>query len=196
MNVQVGLAPIGNAHCMAQTMGIYLSLYAFVEGRGSEVPFPGTPETYLCLSSDSNQDIIARFSIFASLCPERSGGRAFNVADTVQPNAWSTRWPLLAKYFGLVGVGPRDGSLHPTEYVKTHREELEKMCQEHGLKTEVIGSSMNNPGARMNSLKYLPFDRTLDLTAARGLGFEEELSLKESWYSSFEKLKLAQIIPP
>ena len=193
---KVGLAPIGNAHCIAQTMGIYLSLYAFVEGQGAQVPFPGTQGTWSALSSDSNQDTIARFCIYASLCPEVSGGRAFNIADTVSPNSWSVRWPLLAKYFGLVGVGPSDNTLHPTEYVVEKRDALEEMCKRYVLKEDVIVSSMRNPGARMNTLKYLAFDRTLDLTAARRLGFTEERSVETSWYSAFEKLKLARIIPP
>lgn len=177
-------------------MGIYLSLYAFVEGRGAEVPFPGTQGTYISLSSDSNQDIIARFSIYASLRPKLSGGRAFNIADTVQPSSWSIRWPLLANYFGLIGVGPSDHSSHPTEYVTTHQDALEEMCKKYGLKVDVIISSMRNPGARMNSLKYLPFDRTLDLKEARRLGFEETISVETSWYSAFDKLKIAKIIPP
>lgn len=193
---QVGLAPIGNAHCMAQTMGIYLSLYAFINGQGAEVPFPGTQGTYMSLSSDSNQDIIARFSIYASLRPQLSGRRAFNIADTAEPASWSIRWPLLASYFGLIGVGPSDHSLHPTEYVTKHQDALEEMCEKYGLKVDVIFSSMRNPGARMNSLKYLSFDRTLDLKEARELGFEEELSVEASWYSAFEKLKSAKIIPP
>ena len=183
---------------MAQTMGIYLSLFAFIEGPSARVPFPGTRGTYDSLSSDSNQSIIARFSIYVSLRPEQSGDRAFNIADTVRPNSWSVRWPLLAKYFGLVGVGPSDdpGALHPTQYVQQHQAELHEMCSKYGLKSGVAKSSMENPGARMNSLKYLPFDRALDLTEARKLGFHEELDVHTSWYGVFEKLKVAKIIPP
>ena len=176
-------------------MGIYLSLYRFVEGPESEVSFPGTPSTWNALSSDSNQDIISRFSIYASLRPNITGGQAFNIADSVRPSSWSTRWPLLAKYFGLVGVGPRSPSLHPAEYIRIHHSSLLKMCQDHSLKTEVVISSMNNPGARMDSLKYLDFDRTLDLSKARRLGFDEEISLEESWHGAFERLKRGRIIP-
>lgn len=194
--IEVGLAPIGNAYCMAQTMGIYLSLYAFVEGAGAKVPFPGTQGTYSALSSDSNQDIIARFSIYASLRPEISGGRAFNIADTVSGRSWSTRWPCLAKYFGLIGDGPSENMLHPTEYVTKHEDALKEMCLKYGLKADVMISSMRNAGSRMNTLKYLAFDRTLDLAEARKLGFKEEIDLETSWYAAFEKLKRAKIIPP
>ncbi|KAE8146976.1 hypothetical protein BDV25DRAFT_169498 [Aspergillus avenaceus] len=194
-DVIVGVAPFGNANCMAQTMGIYLSVYRELEGAGARVVFPGNETTWRLLSTDSNQDIIARFSIYASLQPrEKVHARAFNIADGATPVSWSQRWPILAAYFGLEGVGPDSSAVHPTEYIERNWERIEQLCHERGLKGDVIYKSMHNTGSRMGSLKLMDFDRPLDLTRARTLGFDEELDTASSWYRAFDRVRKAQIM--
>ncbi|XRM46315.1 hypothetical protein ABZX51_009358 [Aspergillus tubingensis] len=190
-DVIVGLAPFGNANCMAQTMGIYLSLYRALEGPNARVPFPGNSTTWTLQSTDSNQDIIARFCIHASLQPrEKVHTRAFNIADSARPVAWSERWPILASYFGLEGVGPEEGSLHPTEYMDRNWEKLRQLCSEkEGVKEEVIYRSMHNTGARMGSLRLMDFDRPFDLGRAREIGFDEEMDTRTSWFGAFERVR-------
>jgi hypothetical protein len=180
---------------MAQTMGIYLGLWRALEGEGARVPFPGNETTWRLLSTDSNQDVIARFCIFSSLQPrEKVHTRAFNIADSATPVAWSQRWPTLAKYFGLEGVGPDESSLHPTEYIDKDWAEFEALCQEKGLKEEVIYKSMHNTGSRMGSLRLMDFDRPFDLGRARALGFDEEMDTATSWYRAFDRVRKAGIM--
>ncbi|RAL02178.1 SDR family oxidoreductase [Aspergillus ibericus CBS 121593] len=194
-DVIVGVAPFGNANCMAQTMGIYLSLYRELEGEGARVPFPGNETTWRLLSTDSNQDIIARFCIHASMQPrEKVHTRAFNIADSARPVSWSERWPALAAYFGLEGVGPNEASLHPTVYMDQNWERLQALCRDRGLKEDVIYRSMHNTGARMGSLRLMDFDRPFDLTRARALGFEEEMDTAMSWHTAFERVRKAKIM--
>lgn len=192
---QVGVAPFGNANCMAQTMGIYLGLYRALEGEGARVPFPGNETTWRLTSTDSNQDIIARFCIHASLqAREKVHTRAFNIADGATPVSWSQRWPILASYFGLEGTGPDPSSLHPTEYMDRHWGELEALCREKGLQQDVIYKSMHNTGARMGSLRLMDFDRPFDLGRAKALGFTEELDTATSWYTAFDRVRKANIM--
>lgn len=180
---------------MAQTMGIYLGLYRALEGEGARVPFPGNETTWRLLSTDSNQDIIARFCIYASFQDrEKVHARAFNIADSATPVSWSQRWPALAKYFGLEGVGPDDSSLHPTVYVEQHWTEFQALCRESGLREDVIYKSMHNTGARMGSLRLMDFDRPFDLGRARALGFTEEMSIESSWYTAFDRVREAKIM--
>lgn len=180
---------------MAQTMGIYLGLFRALEGAGARVPFPGNETTWRLLSTDSNQDIIARFCIFASLqVREKVHARAFNVADSATPVSWSQRWPLLAEYFGLEGTGPDDSSLHPTEYIDLHWEQFRSICREGGLREEIVYKSMHNTGSRMGSLRLMDFDRHFDLGRARSLGFTEEISTKTSWYTAFDRVREAKIM--
>lgn len=180
---------------MAQTMGIYLSLYRALEGAGARVPFPGNEASWRLLSTDSNQDIIARFCIFASLQDrEKVHARAFNIADGATPVSWSQRWPVLASYFGLEGTGPDGDSLHPTVYIDRHAAELQAFCREQGLHEDIINKSMRNTGARMGSLRLMDFDRHFDLGRARDLGFDQELSTEASWYSAFDRVRQAKIM--
>ncbi|RAL14140.1 SDR family oxidoreductase [Aspergillus homomorphus CBS 101889] len=194
-DVIVGVAPIGNANCMAQTMGIYLSLYRHIFGAGARVPFPGNETTWRLTSTDSNQDIIARFCIHASLQPaEKVHARAFNIADSARPVAWAERWPALARYFGLEGVGPDASALHPTKFMEEHWGTVQELCREKGLKEEVIWRSTHNTGARMGSLRLMDFDREFDLSRARGIGFQEEVGVEESWHRAFERVGRAGLL--
>ncbi|KAJ6018428.1 hypothetical protein N7499_002849 [Penicillium canescens] len=194
-DVIVGVAPFGNANCMAQTMGIYLGLYRALQGAGARVAFPGNDTTWRLLSTDSNQDIIARFCIFSSLqSREKVHARAFNIADSATPVSWSERWPILAAYFGLEGVGPDDASLHPTKYIDQHRDELQALCRQRGLREDIIYKSMHNTGSRMVSLRLMDFDRPFDLGRARSIGFEEVFTTKESWYTAFDRVRDTKIM--
>jgi hypothetical protein len=38
--------------------------------------------------------------------PEQANGEAFNIADTDVQGSWSMKWPTIAEYFGLKGIGP------------------------------------------------------------------------------------------
>lgn len=177
-------------------MGIYLGLYRTLEGEGACVPFPGNEASWRLLSTDSNQDIIARFCIFASLQDrEKVHTRAFNIADGATPVSWSQRWPILASYFGLEGTGPDDGSsLHPTVYIDQHWPEFQTLCREKGLQEDIIYKSMHNTGARMGSLRLMDFDRPFDLGRARALGFTEELDTATSWHTAFDRVRNAKIM--
>ncbi|KAI9844854.1 MAG: hypothetical protein M1830_007580, partial [Pleopsidium flavum] len=105
----VGFVPNGSAFNLTAHWASYLSLYALVEGKGAKVPFPGTESAYTSLFNEASADIIARFSIWAALHPEKTGrGQLFNIADEARPSRMSERWPALAKYFGLEGIGPVD----------------------------------------------------------------------------------------
>lgn len=188
---------------MAQTMAIYLSLYRRIEGENATVRFPGNSITWSLLSTDSSQDIIARFCIFASLIGEREKvrGKAFNIGDSVQPVSWSQRWPLLTAYFGLKGVGPEEeesrsssSQLHPMEYIDRNWNVVELICREQGLDQEAIYRSTHNTGSRMGSLRLMDFDRPLNLARARDLGFTEEVDTKTAWYTAFDRARRAKLL--
>lgn len=103
----------------------YLSLYALVESKGAKIPFPGTESAYNAVFNEASAEIIARFSIWASLHPEKcGGGNLFNIADQAPPSSMRERWPAIAGYFGLEGVGPSGVSmdvLKPGEYIEKHK---------------------------------------------------------------------------
>lgn len=43
-------------------------------------------------------------------------------------------------------------------------------------------------------MKLMDFDRNMDLSKARSLGFTSELSTESSWYTAFDRLRDAKLI--
>lgn len=90
-----------------EPIALYLALWRYINGPGAEVKFIGTSANYVHTNTDSCQDIIARSEIYLSvLKPDEANGEGFNTADYDSPVSWIQRWPVLASYFGLKGVGP------------------------------------------------------------------------------------------
>ncbi|KZV91745.1 hypothetical protein EXIGLDRAFT_675760 [Exidia glandulosa HHB12029] len=188
-DIIVGFAPNGSANSLAGHWATYLSLYALVEGRGAEVPFPGSEGAYTALSTDAASTTIARASIWASLHAEKTREQLYNIADEPKPLAMKERWPRLAAYFGLVGVGPApEGSevVRPAEYCRKHAHVLE----EHGIKMEV------SQGDGLDAFVgyHLDFNRQLDTGKIRAAGFDEKSDAVEGWLRAFDRFKAAGII--
>ncbi|KAJ5155932.1 hypothetical protein N7492_008735 [Penicillium capsulatum] len=194
-DIIIGVAPFGNANCIAQTTGIFLGLYRLLEGPGAKVPFPGTEAGWKLLSTDSNQDIIAQFCIFASLqSPEKVHAQSFNIGDDTAPLSWSKRWPILASYFGLEGTPPSSDGVQPPEYIDRHWDKFQALCREKGLKEDIIYQSMHNTGSGGSVMRLMDFDRHLSLDKARSLGFKTELSTEDSWFTAFDRVRNAKLM--
>jgi hypothetical protein len=65
---------------IAESLALYLSLWKPLS-FSLDVPFPGTSESYTHLQSNISSDQLGRFHIYASLHPELTAGKAFNIAD-------------------------------------------------------------------------------------------------------------------
>lgn len=187
---QVGFVPNGSAFNLTAQWANYLSLYALVESKGAEVPFPGTLKAYDSLYNEASADIIARCSIWAALHPEKAGGgQAFNIADQAKAESMRERWPRLAAYFGLQGIAPSEdlNVLKPSEYIAKHGTVLERV----GVKNSPVFKSefLDSYGY------YLDFDRHLSLEKVKTAGFAEELDPNQSWFRAFDRYRKAEMIP-
>lgn len=192
----VGFVPNNNAHCLAQVLAIYLSLYVHVNGKGSTIPFPGNDKSWTILSNDSSQDIVARFSIYAALRPEKAGqGRAFNVADRAKPSSWSVKWPIICSFFGLKGVGPTADSPQPGPYIQEHRDKWIQLAQTHQLRLETLENELANPKFQFYIMSLFTFDRVMSLEAMYETGFSETADEQASWFCAFERFRKGKLIP-
>ncbi|KAK6366868.1 hypothetical protein LTS17_010419 [Exophiala oligosperma] len=192
----VGFVPNNNAQCLSQSLGIYLSLYRFVNGRGSKVPWPGTEKSYNVLSSQTNQDMVAKFSIWASLNPKLcGGGEAFNVIDTNTPSKWSDRWSLICSLFGLEGVGVVEGSFKPSEFMAKHRADWDQVVQDQGLQRGSWDNSLANPFFFDAILSLFDYDHQICADKMYQTGFKTTFDEKTSWALSFERFRQAKILP-
>ncbi|KAJ9625442.1 hypothetical protein H2204_010304 [Knufia peltigerae] len=194
----IGFVPNNNMYCMAQSLGLYLSLYHEIEGHGAQVVFPGTMESWKAKINDSSQDIVARFSIYASLHPETAAGESVNVADNTTPTSWSQKWPVICEYFGLRGVAPEKGSgPDPEKYLTTNMDRWVEMEKKYGLQTGRVTQATNFVGFPHFIMVLFNFDRHLDLDKMHRIwGSEkEEWDVKTSWWTALDRFKKAKIIP-
>ena len=88
----IGHTPHGNGLGFARGLGLFLSMFASIYGEGAEVVFPGGVGVWKARRSHSSQDILAKFHVYASLNPERTAERAFNIADK-EVTTWEQIWP-------------------------------------------------------------------------------------------------------
>ncbi|KPM37413.1 hypothetical protein AK830_g9147 [Neonectria ditissima] len=195
----VGFVPNNNIYCLAQALALYLSLYAEINGKNSEVQFPGTQESWKILSNDSSQDIVAKIAIHASLHPELSSGQRYNAADNSKASSWSEKWPIICEYFGLKGVGPPAGGSgpQPTQYLADHIEQWKEVEKKYGLVTGRVGNERSFGGFPYFIMTMFNFDRNLDMSQTHEMWAEakEEVDTTVAWWTAFDRFRKAKIIP-
>lgn len=189
----VGFVPQNNAMNIAQALGLFLSLYRSTEGEGSTVVFPGSDLAWNALHTDTSQDILARFHIYASMMPEATSGRAFNVVDG-PATTWREVWPELCAYFGLRGVGPTaSGEISSAQvWMEGHRADWAKWTSANKLKE---GALEGTSWKFMQDVIGIPFRRDYDASASRSIGFEEMRAHAQGYYLAFDEMRRAKIIP-
>jgi hypothetical protein len=112
LTTRPGFTPNATSMTWLEPLALYLSLWRYVNGSGAQIPHIGTMENWLFTYTESTQDIIARSEIYLSVVkPDEANNEAFNTADYSTAVSNSVRWPLMAEYFGLKGVGPSDSKL-------------------------------------------------------------------------------------
>lgn len=198
-DVIVGFVPNNNVYSLNQWLGLYLSLVVELNGKGSEVQFPGTEQSYRILCNDSSQDVVAKTAIHASLHPETSGGERFNAADSAQPSSWSKKWPIICEYFGLRGVGPPAGGSgpDPAQFLAEHVRDWNEVERRHGLVTGRVGNDRSFGGFPTFIMKMFNFDRHLDMAKTQSMMGQaaEEVDTKTAWWTGFDRYRRAKIIP-
>jgi hypothetical protein len=195
----VGFVPNNNIYCLAQFLALYLSLYAEVNGKGAEVPFPGTEISWKNKTNDSSQDICAKVSIVASLKPEISSEQRYNAADNAEPSSWSKKWPIICEYFGLKGTPPPAGGSgpEPAAYLAQHADAWKELEEKHGLVAGRVGNGRSFGGFPYFIMTMLNFDRQMDMTQCHEMmgEYAENLDTQKAWYTAFDRFKRARIIP-
>lgn len=192
----VGFVPNNNPHCLPQTFGIYLTLFAELHGLGSQVPFPGSKEAYNARFVPACQDTIAQFCIFASIHPQTSGnGGAFNVGDRDEPTTWSSIWPTLCALFGLEGTEPRGNGQQPESFIRDNRHLWDEIAKRSGLRSGFVTNDLLNPAIFQFMTGEMNFDRQLSLSRSRRIGFQQTLSENDAWSQVIQRFRDARIIP-
>lgn len=192
----VGFVPTETGMCLLEPVALYLALYRYVQGPGATVSFPGSPKSFVYSHTDTSQDIMTKAEIYLSVVkPAEANGEAFNIADTATTGPWSTKWPMLAGYFGLKGTGPSvDGWGGIDKWWNEHQEDYQKMCETYGLKRRDISESAWV--FSKVSLTMLNHNRELSLDKIRSIGFTEELPVGQGHYVTLDRMIDERILPP
>lgn len=173
----------------AGPLAYYLSLYRHVNGDGATIPFPSSEGAWKAKHTDSSAYIISRFEIYVALNPEKARGRAFNIADG-QVSTWEKKWPALTSYFGLKGIAPDGKALPPDEFFKKNAGAWEEVVKKHGLVRRDETSWWF-----LKAILGAGIDRPYDLTAARSIGFTEEIITVKGYTRDFDNMRGVKYIP-
>ncbi|CAG8955704.1 hypothetical protein HYFRA_00010970 [Hymenoscyphus fraxineus] len=180
----MGHTPRPNGMGSAHALGIFLSMYASVKGKGIDIAFPGNLMSWKAKRSDTSQDILANFHIFATI----------NVADE-DFTTWEKLWPDVCASFSVKGVGPhaKEGKLNGVEWVMAQKDKWGTWVESNGLeKGFVENSSWDILGA---VFAWMVFDKEYDLTALREVGFMESAPTIEGYIMAFERMEKAKSVP-
>ncbi|CAG7936157.1 unnamed protein product [Penicillium olsonii] len=189
----VGFAPGFNVMNMAYGIAFYLTLYREVNGKGTEVPFPGRPHGYHTRHTDTFQDILSKMEIFAALNRDKCrNGSIFNCGDG-EPVTWAQVWPGICSYFGLRGVEPDGKQKNMEDFVSEKKEIWDRLVETHGLRHGLIESQ--NWGHANFMLVDFDFPREYSLEAARSVGFDEQIDSLQGYRTTFDRMVDAKFIP-
>ncbi|KAK4891374.1 hypothetical protein LTR27_010028 [Elasticomyces elasticus] len=202
-DIIIGFVPNQNFYSLGTVLGIFLALYASVEGKGASCRFPGSEKSWKALSNDSSSDMIARQTLHLSLnLPSDMKGQGFNVADAKQPETWSSKWPQLCAYFGLKGTGPAKEGEEPLEmrkYINEHLDAWKKLESQYGLKKGVADSDLTFQGFEYFLMTQFDFDRQYDMSRTystpKDKPFTEERLVMEAWGLVFDRMREGKLIP-
>ncbi|KAK1817958.1 hypothetical protein LTR12_007592 [Friedmanniomyces endolithicus] len=202
-DIIIGFVPNQNFYSLATVLGIFLALYASVEGKNAACPFPGSAKSWQAKSNDSCSDMIARQSLHLSLnLPAEMKGQGFNVADAKTPETWRSKWPLLCAYFGLKGTGPAEEGEKAVEirrYINEHLDAWKELEWRYGLKKGVADSDLTFQGFEHFLMTQFDFDRQYDMTRTystpKDKPFTEERSVMEAWGVVFDRMREGKLIP-
>ncbi|KAF4550054.1 Hypothetical protein D9617_19g103600 [Elsinoe fawcettii] len=208
-DVITGYVPNGNWNCAALAVSQFLSLVREVEGEGATLVFPGGKGPWTAQSQDSSQDLIARFSIYAALHPEKTAGQDFNIGVSAEPSSWEVKWPQVCSYFGLKGAPPKDvvdsltleGEVVHIEdmsaYIEKHADCWSALAQREGLRTKTWTPRMDSWHMLPGILQYLHKDRQVSMERTHGVwgDMKEETDVAGSWLKAFDRFRRAKVIP-
>lgn len=193
----VGYVPNSNYFCVSKQIARYLNLIREKEGERATVPFPGITRSWSVVNNDCGQNILARFSIFASLHPKRTAGQLYNIADNAQSASWRDKWPIICEYFGLQGVGPTQTSgAKADDWEGKYANDWQALETKYGLR-KVEASRMKHEFSISTLMTVLDKDRPLSLAKAHDLwgDLREETDIKTVWWGAFDRFRRARMIP-
>lgn len=193
-DVIIGFAPgDGNYMNLAHGLAFYLSLYREVRGLGADCPFPGSGRGYRARHTDCGQDVLARMELFAATSPGRCGcARVLNVGDG-EVVTFEDVWGGICEELGLRGRPPPTGGGETVrQFVERHGHRWPAVAEREGLTS--VDAMASTDWRFVGGVLQIPFDRHLDLTSSREVGFQESVDPLQGYRLCFDRMRRTRLI--
>ncbi|KIW13353.1 hypothetical protein PV08_08541 [Exophiala spinifera] len=190
----VGFVPANNPMTIAHPIALYLAMWKKFR-ETTVVAFPGTSTSYKTLHTDSSSDTLGNFTIYVSMHAEQTSGRNFNIADN-DGVTWEDTWDGICSYFGLKGGPPNEnaGFLQGENWILSLKPRWAEFEKETGLRSGVLETT---PWEFFTIIVgyYSEINRNLDISEARKIGFPLSGDAVKSYHDTFDRLRVAKMIP-
>ena len=177
---------------LAGGLAVWLSLYRWVEGEGTDVVFPRNEVVWATKHTDTSQKVLGRSHVYAAVSG-KANGRAMNVRDGTSVYK-DGLWSEICALFGLKGVGPREGVTTGEAWVMGQKSKWGGFEIENGLKAGTVEKAASGLWfMRMISVRAA-IDRHYDLGLSKELGFPRSNDTAAGYPAAFERLRKAKLI--
>jgi nucleoside-diphosphate-sugar epimerase len=188
----IGFVPNGNAMDLVGGLSIWLSMYRWSTGEGAEVVFPGNEVVWSAKHTDTSQMILGKSHIYAAVTGKASG-RAVNIGDGTSVYK-DGLWADICVWFGLKGIGPKEGSLTGEAWVLSQKSRWDTFEGENGLRVGTVEKAASQFWFMSMILSGAAFDRHYDLGLSKELGFPQSNDTAAGYHEAFKRLRKAKLI--
>jgi nucleoside-diphosphate-sugar epimerase len=182
----VGGVALGNPMNLAVAIAVYASIS---KRLGLPLRFPGKLGAYDALLEITDAGLLAEAAVWAATAPG-AANEAYNIANG-DLFRWSELWPKLAAWFDLEVAPPLPMAL--ADVMQDKGPQWDALVAEHDLAP--------TPYSDVSSWTFADFvfgwdyDVFADGSKARRAGFHRHVQTEMMFFSLFERLRAARIIP-
>lgn len=182
----VGSTVPGNAMNLALCIALYASL---CKALNLPLRFPGSEQTWHSIVDHTDAGLLAEATLWAATSPAAEN-QAFNV-NNGDIWRWNELWPRIARWFALETAPPVRLSFH--QLFKDYRPVWRELAaQQRLVESDIL---QLNDGQFADFVFGWHYDMFGDASKLRRAGFTAMQATDEMFFSLFEQLRAARIIP-
>jgi nucleoside-diphosphate-sugar epimerase len=179
---------LGNAMNMGVTLAVYASL---CKELGLPFVFPGSAAQWNGLTDMTDARVLAKHLLWASTS-KAGDNQAFNIVNG-DVFRWSWMWPRLASWFGIQAAEFKGEGVPLERQFQDIGKHWKGLVQKYQLQENDFDKIVS--AWHTDADLGRPIEVVADMSKSRKLGFLDYQATDESFFSLFERLRAAKIIP-